>query len=120
MRIAAAIPLAAAVAVYLASFNVSAYREWRYDSYTRDLTAHLRDRHTGTPGAQQVSIGASWQLEPTINFYLTWLREVERATPRPGSSYYMLMPQDSGLVSGMNLKVLERTPQGVVLATGPE
>jgi hypothetical protein len=124
LRIAAAVPLAAAVVVYVASFNVSTYREWRYDASTRDLVGRIRDRHAATP-AEPVVIGASWQLEPTINFYrvvwnLSWLREVERGTPRPGSTYYLLMPQDAALLSGMNLKVVETAPSGVVLATGPE
>jgi len=124
-RLVAAIPVMAAVAVYASEFNVAYYREWRYDAATRDLLAQIRDRHRKTPEQPEI-IGASWQLEPALNFYreawgLAWLSEVERQRPAPGSTFYLLLPQDAGVAVGMNLKVLTTAKDsGVVLAVPPE
>ena len=119
--IALAVPLAACIAVYAAEFRVSYYADWPYDRDDRAI-ANWISQHQPAPGRKAVVEG-SWQLEPSINFYrvsdhLDWLQEVERATPKPGADFYLLLAQDSHFVNDLKLKIdFKGRESGTILAT---
>ena len=115
-----AVPLAACIALYAAEFRVSYYADWPYDRDDREI-ANLVRAHK--PAAdRKANIGGSWQLEPSINFYrvsdrLDWMNAVERATPKPGADFYLLLAQDSHFVNDLHLKVLfQGKESGTILA----
>jgi len=115
-----ALPMAACIVLYIAQFRVSYYADWPYDRDDRQL-ANLIRQHKPDAG-RKVTVGGSWQLEPSINFYrvsdhLDWMNQVERATPKPGSDFYLLLAQDSHFVNDLHLKVLFQGKQsGTMLA----
>jgi len=115
-----AVPMAACIAMYLAQFRVTYYADWPYDRDDRAI-AGLISQHKPAADRKAVVEG-SWQLEPSINFYrvsdhLDWLQEVERATPKPGADFYLLLAQDSHFVNDLKLKVLFQGKQsGTILA----
>lgn len=115
-----AVPLAACIALYIAQFRVSYYADWPYDRDDRAMANLIRDRKPGVD--RKVLIGGSWQLEPSINFYrvsdhLDWMSEVERATPKPGADFYLLLAQDAHFVDELHLKTLFQGKQsGTILA----
>ena len=115
-----AIPMAACIAMYLAQFRVTYYADWPYDRDDRAI-ASLISQHKPAADRKAVVEG-SWQLEPSINFYrvsdhLDWLQEVERATPRPGADFYLLLAQDSHFVNDLKLRVMFQGKQsGTILA----
>lgn len=115
-----AVPMAACIAMYLAQFRVTYYADWPYDRDDRTIANLIREHK---PAADRKAIAeGSWQLEPSINFYrvsdhLDWLQEVERATPKPGADFYLLLAQDSHFVNDLKLKVLfQGKDSGTVLA----
>ncbi len=115
-----AVPMAACIAMYLAQFRLTYYADWPYDRDDRAI-ASLISQHKPAANRKAVVEG-SWQLEPSINFYrvsdhLDWLQEVERATPKPGADFYLLLAQDSHFVNDLRLKVLFQGKQsGTILA----
>jgi len=120
--LALAIPMAACIALYLVQFRVSYYADWPYDRDSRQIANLIRD-HKPTVD-RKVLIGGSWQLEPSINFYrvsdhLDWMAEVERATPKPGSDFYLLLAQDSHFVNDLHLKVLFQGKESGTIVAQP-
>ncbi len=115
-----AVPIAACIAMYLAQFRVTYYADWPYDRDDHAI-ASLISQHKPASDRKAVVEG-SWQLEPSINFYrvsdhLDWLQEVERATPKPGADFYLLLAQDSHFVNDLKLKILFQGKQsGTILA----
>ncbi len=115
-----AAPMAACIAMYLVQFRVSYYVDWPYDRDSRAIANLIRDHKAATD--RKVVIEGSWQLEPSINFYrvsdhLDWVAEVERATPKPGADFYLLLAQDAHFVNDLRLKVLFQGKQsGTILA----
>ena len=115
-----AVPMAACIAMYIAQFRVTYYADWPYDRDDRAIANLIRDHK---PAADRKAVvEGSWQLEPSINFYrvsdhLDWLQEVERATPKPGADFYLLLAQDSHFVTDLKLKVLfQGKDSGTILA----
>jgi dolichyl-phosphate-mannose-protein mannosyltransferase len=115
-----AVPMAACIAMYIVQFRVSYYADWPYDRDSSTIANLIRDRK---PAADRKAvIEGSWQLEPSVNFYrvsdhLDWVAEVERATPKPGADFYLLLAQDAHFVSDLRLKVLFQGKQsGTILA----
>ncbi len=115
-----AVPMAACLAMYLAQFRVSYYADWPYDRDSRAIATLIREHKPAAD--RKVVIEGSWQLEPSINFYrvsdhLDWMAEVERATPKPGADFYLLLAQDSHYVNDLRLKQLFQGNQsGTILA----
>ena len=115
-----AVPLVACIALYLAQFRLTYYADWPYDRDDRAIANLIRDRK---PAADRKAVvEGSWQLEPSVNFYrvsdhLDWLQEEERATPKPGADFYLLLAQDSHFVNDLRLKVVFQGKQsGTILA----
>ena len=93
----------------LARLPTTSYADWPYDAAGRQMVARLVADHGDSP--RLVTIGGSWQFEPTLNFYrrtraLSWLKRVERRPPRPGNDYYMFTSQEAALVDTLGLDVL--------------
>lgn len=115
-----AVPLAACIALYAAEFRISYYADWPYDRDDRQIANLVREHKPA--GDRKANIGGSWQLEPSINFYrvsdrLDWMNAVERATPKPGADFYLLLAQDSHFVNDLHLKVLfQGKESGTILA----
>jgi hypothetical protein len=60
-----------------------------------------------------VRVGATWQLEPVIDFYrvswgLDWMDPVYRQSPDGSFDYYLLAFGDTSLVERRHLKILLR------------
>ena len=115
-----AVPLAACIAIYLMQFRVSYYADWPYDRDDRTIANLIREHKPAAD--RKVVIEGSWQLEPSTNFYrvsdhLDWVAEMERATPKPGADFYVLLAQDAHLVNELHLKTLFQGKQsGTILA----
>lgn len=101
--------------------EVRSFLTWRYDADTRRIADRLA-RAQSHPAPDSVSVGASWQLEPSLNFYrdekrLLWMRPVERGSLRPGAGYYVIGSMDRPAVSTLGLKTIYEWPlSGAVLA----
>jgi len=119
------VPLAAVlllcVVQFATQFNTRYFAEWAYCSAGKDMMQIVRSDHAATPGAR-ARIGASWQLEPVINFYrltwhLDWMDPVNRESPANAYDYYLLGFGDTPLVESLHLKQLDSDRlSGTVLA----
>lgn len=109
------------IGLFAGGFTTGYYAEWKYDRQTKDVARLIEARH----GQREVRVGASWELEPSTNFYrrrfrLAWLKPVEGTGPDGDYDYYYLMPRDAGLIEKRNLRVVLRDPlTGSVLAEKP-
>jgi hypothetical protein len=109
---------------YATQFNTRYYAEWSYCAAGKDMMRIVRDEHASTPAAR-VRIGATWPLEPVINFYrvawgLNWIDPVYRESPNGDYDYYFLAYEDTALVNRLHLKQLLSDPLSkTVLAKRP-
>jgi hypothetical protein len=118
-------PVAAILVVcvlqYVTQFNTRYFAEWSYCAAGKDMMRIVRAEHERKPGTA-VRVGATWQLEPMINFYrvawgLDWMAPVYRQSPDGPFDYYLLAFGDTSLVERLHLKVLLRDRlSGTVLA----
>jgi hypothetical protein len=112
-RVAAAPAIAflALCAVQFATqFNTRYYAEWAYCAATKDMMEIVRAQHAAKADAR-VRVGASWELEPGINFYramwqLEWIDPVFRESPDADYDYYLLLRDDASLIERRRLKLL--------------
>lgn len=117
--------LVACVLQFVTQFNTRYFAEWRYCAATEDMLRVVRAEHAHRPGTR-VSVGASWQLEPVINFYrvawgLDWMDPMVRESPDYRFEYYLLAFGDTSLVESRHLKPLLRDRlSGTVLAKRPD
>jgi hypothetical protein len=98
------------VVQFATQFNTRYFAEWAYCAATKDMMEIIRARHAATPDAR-VRVGASWELEPGINFYramwqLTWMEPVFRESPDADYDYYLLLREDRSLIERRRLKLL--------------
>jgi hypothetical protein len=113
---AIAIPLVVTLAMYLLQFDVRRYTEWDFDADTEQIAKMLREHNA-------VHVGASWELEPTLNYYrdhfrITSMEPVTRRDPDGDFDYFVLLPGNQEIISKRNLTVLYRGPiSGAVLAS---
>ncbi len=112
-RVPAAILAAALVLLtgwFLARWNVRVYSDWPFDATTRSLVERIRARRDG-PGTR---VGGTWQLEPSLNFYrhlwrLDWMQPLVRGPADGEFDYYVLLPEDAGVVEKRRLEVIYRS-----------
>ncbi len=110
------------VAQYVTQFNTRYFAEWAYCAAGKDMMQALRSDHQHASVRNVVRIGATWQLEPVLNFYrvawnLDWVAPVYRQSPSGSFDYYALAYGDTDLVERLNLRVLLRDRlSGTVLA----
>jgi hypothetical protein len=119
------VPIAAVivlgVAQFVTQFNTRYFAEWSYCAAGKDMMQIVRADHAGRPG-NRVKVGATWQLEPVINFYrvawsLEWMEPVFRESPDNSYDYYLLAYGDTSLVEKLHLKsLLSDRLSGTVLA----
>ena len=98
------------VLVYAAQWNTRFYAVWRYDAGTRAAMEIIRDRQRAQPD-QPVRIGATWLLEPALNYYRTRFGleaspPISRQGPEGYYDFYLLLPPDHRLVKYYSLKVV--------------
>ena len=102
-------------------FNVTSFLTWEYDADTRKIVDRLAQL-ASRPQPESVTVGASWQLEPSLNFYrdkqgLKWMRPVERGSLTPGANIYVIMAPDQPRIGALGLKQVDQWPRtGSVLA----
>ncbi len=112
-RVAGAIVAAALVlelVPFAAGFTTDQIPEWRYDAGTKRIVGVLAARHAAEPG-RRVRLGATWLLEPSLNFYrqmydLKWLAPVTRNSPDADYDYYVLLTQDAAIARSRGLRPL--------------
>ncbi len=91
-----------------------------YDAPGREIVAAIVADHAGS--ARRVTVGGSWQTEPSMNFYrvtrgLDWMAPVERNPPTPGYDYYVLISDDAQAARTLGLRLLFVDPKvGTILA----
>jgi hypothetical protein len=116
MRRILSLPLAAVLVAcvlqYVTQFNTRYFAEWAYCAAGKDMIEIVRAQHALQPGTR-VRVGATWQLEPVIDFYrvswgLDWMDPVYRQSPDGSFDYYLLAFGDTSLVERRHLKILLR------------
>jgi hypothetical protein len=100
------------VVQFATQFNTRYFAEWAYCAATRDMMSIIRAQHSAHP-ERRVRVGASWELEPGINFYrvmwrMTWMDPVFREGPDSNYDYYMLLRDHIQLIERRRLKPLLR------------
>jgi hypothetical protein len=100
----------ACLAHYLAHFQTTHYGGFRYDASTKKIVGLIRDRQAMRPLAG-VRVGATWQLEPSMNFYrrryrLDWMEPLDRRGADGEFDYYILHAADARLIKTRGLRVL--------------
>ncbi len=107
------------VLVYLAELRTNYYADWGYDRHSNQLIAAIAQRNrTHSP----VTIGGSWQYEPSLNFYreklrYTWMKEVERGAPDGAFDFYVLSVADLAVAERLHLDLIFRdSVTGAVVA----
>ena len=107
------------LAQFVLAFNTRLFWVWEYDADTRDMSEYIAAHRN--PVADTVRVGGSWQLSEAMAYYMVknnwqWMA-VERRPPELGDDYYLIAPQDVGLLGQMGLKAVYRGPvSGSMLA----
>jgi len=111
------LPLWLLLGVYLLEWNTSHYAEWKFDAGTKRISELLRDRHPRR-------VGATWELEPALNYYrvryrMDEMEPVVRNSPDGEYDYYVLLPSDYGVISRRRLKEVYRDPLSEAVLAAP-
>lgn len=104
--VAMAVVIASFALEFAAQWNVKSFWVWRYDADTKRIFEMLEK--TPKP-AEQNRIGASWQFEPTLNYYravrkAAWMAPVKRDGFEGARQFYVLIPQDQNAAELPKLK----------------
>ena len=109
---------------FVSQFNTRYFAEWSYCAAGKEMMQRIRANHASQADAP-VRVGATWQLEPVINFYrvawnLKWMAPVYRESPAGNYDYYVLAFDDTSLVDSLHLQTLLADHlSGTVLAKRP-
>lgn len=107
-------------AQYAIQFNWERFQVWPYDADSKRIVERLGSLRGGR---DRLSVGLSWQLEPSFNFYretrkLSWLPRFDRSGLQGDYEYYVVIPQDRGIIKDRNLtEVFRGSASGTILAT---
>ena len=118
LRVPAAVVAALCIVQFLLLYRVTYFNSWLADAGVKPAVNVVRARE----GARPVRIVASWQLEPSLNFYrrryrLDWLEPVTRDGAGAPGDYHVLAEADADVVRKLGLTVLYRDPlSGTLLA----
>jgi hypothetical protein len=101
---------------YVSQFPIAMYTGGREFAGGRSLAKSLRE----SAGTGPVRIGASLAAEPIITYYRTRYRQsnwqfIEQPSPTGVYNYYVLTPDDAGLIEQRHLHVMYRDA-GLTLA----
>ncbi len=110
-------PLWLLIGLYAFEWNTSHYAEWKFDAGTKRISELLRLRHPRR-------VGASWELEPALNYYraryrVEGMEPVMRNSPDGEYDYYVLLPSDYGVISRRGLKEVYRDPLSQAVLAAP-
>jgi len=119
--------LGLAVLRFAAGFRTGYYAEWRFDAGSR-RTAAVFGEILRKEGPRRVAVGASWPLASSLQFYAAKYKwdalAVERMPllsergPQNQYPYYLLLPEEAGLIAQRGLKPLYADPEsGAVVAS---
>ncbi len=111
------VPLWLLLGLYAFEWNTSHYAEWKFDAGTKRISELLRDRHPRR-------VGASWELEPALNYYrvryrMDGMEPVARSSPDGDYDCYVLLPSDYGVISRRRLKEVYRDPLSEAVLAAP-
>jgi len=87
---------------------------WKYDAFTKDVIKNIVVLHQDEMlQDKQITIGADWHFEPSINFYrikynTPWLRAVDRSGPDGKFDYYYLRDADILMLEKYNLALVNK------------
>lgn len=109
---------------FLLRFDVTQYADWPAEAATRGMAEAIRARGALHP-AGKVRVGASWELEPGLNFYrqlykLDWMEPVARAEPKASSDYFVLLQRDAALLDKLRLTVIYKDVRFGVFLAAPQ
>ena len=84
------------ISCFLLSFHTTYFREWRYDSGSKEVYLALRSAY----GKSRAGIGINWLFEPGLNFYRVYYKDVNlplftRDKPKNWQTYFVLLPESS-------------------------
>jgi hypothetical protein len=94
---------------FITCFNLGSYYDWRYDSSTKQMMIQLRtliqDKNLIS---KEVSLGASWYFEPSINYYknrfdILPLRPAQRNGFSNLDDFYYLTKEQEKLIKDYRL-----------------
>ena len=110
-------PLWLLLGLYAFEWNTSHYAEWKFDAGTQRISELLRGRHPRR-------VGASWELEPALNYYRAQYRmygmePVLRTSPDGDYDLYVLLPSNYGVISRRRLKEVYRDPLSQAVLAAP-
>jgi hypothetical protein len=112
------------LAIDVSRFDVTTYADWIPDAPDEKLVDRIVQDHGSDRG--HVTVGGSWILEPSINFYrvtrgLDWMAAMARRPPQQGDDYYVLIEEDHEAVRRLGLRVLYEDPRTgtLVAASAP-
>ncbi len=82
------------------AMNLSHCAEWSFDADTEHMMLDLAADRAGRGEAGAASIGVSWQMKPSTNYYrkflqYDWLGEAKPNGCQPGMTYYFVMDGDA-------------------------
>lgn len=97
---------------YVISINLSNSYVWRHDSSVKNVMENIY-KLSADKGLKndELKIGASWLLAPSINFYrmkydMYWLKQVDGDGTDVNFNFYYLLDEDKELIKKHNLVVL--------------
>jgi len=111
------------IAVFVSEFDVRKFLVWEYDADTKELANRLAQLSRNKP-AGSVKLAASWQLEPSLNFYRDtnhweWLRPVDRSPLGPGADFYALISADRDAARTLGLQAIYQGPVSRTVLASP-
>ena len=106
------------LAAFAFQVNVSYYTEWRFDAGTKRIVKFIRSH---TSPEKRLVVGASWVLEPSLNFYrlryrLNW-EPVDRGGPEKPGDIIVVTEENKASIGRMGLRVIYKDAvSGTVVA----
>jgi hypothetical protein len=94
--------------VFVVQWNVRKFIVWEYDADTREIARRISEAAAGKSPAL---VGATWQIEPALNFYRatkgwTGMQPVTRAPITGAFDYYVVASWDRQAIEPLGLRTL--------------
>ena len=107
---------------YVVQLKASSYADWHFNAGTKQFMEIIHQRTGDVGPSGRIRIGASAMDVLAIHFYENMFQRrdgmsLEGVDAEVEYDYYVLLPEDHGLVDGLQLKILRRNEiSGAVLA----
>ena len=103
-----------AVIYFLSSFHWNYFRNWKYDSGSKDIFLALR----ALKGDYYQKLGIDWLLEPSLNFYRIYYNDYDflpftKNKPHRNQTYFVLLPyveEDRQFIRTHDIKIIYQHP----------